>query len=154
MRSEKKILEKTIGNDITISRQHYIRMALPNTYHLLMQNKITDDYSMGYGTHLGFRAGTGKSFFWYDLKSEAITSLRIHPFCFMDTTARFEEKLPAFEAFERLTTMTRKLQQTNSRLTIIFHNFSLGKSREWRGWRRKYEHFLEELGKIHEAQSV
>lgn len=154
MRSEKKILEKTIGNDITISRQHYIRVMLPDTYHLLMQNKITDDYSMGYGTHIGFRAGTGKSFFWYDLKNEAISTLRVHPFCFMDTTAHFEEKLPAFEAFERLTVMTRKLQQTNSRLTIIFHNFSLGKSREWRGWRRKYEHFLEELGKIHESHSV
>ncbi len=44
-------------------------MALPQTYAALIALGIHTDYSMGYGTHLGFRAGTSRSFYWYQLDS-------------------------------------------------------------------------------------
>ena len=141
---EKKILENISGRNITISRQHYIRVKTPETYRMLMKNDITEDYSMGYGSHLGFRAGTGNSFYWYDLENDTITPLRIHPFCFMDTTAHFEAKLSPSEAFYKLNAMSKILEKTGSTLTTIFHNFSLGTASEWKGWRSAYEHFLGE----------
>jgi len=144
MSKEKKMLEHIAGRNIHISRQHYIRMKIPQTYHLLLKNGITEDYSMGYGSHLGFRAGTGNSFFWYDLELEAVTTLRIHPFCFMDTTAHFEAKFSAMEAFEKLNTMSKILERTGSTLITVFHNFSLGTGNEWKGWRQAYENFLME----------
>jgi hypothetical protein len=139
---EKNTLEKICGKDIRISRQHYIRYVFPDTPRLLMQHDITDDYSMGYGTHLGFRAGTGLSFFWYDIPNETTTPLNIHPFCFMDSTAFYEERLSADKAFELLCSMKEKLQTTGSQLIIVFHNFSLGNSKEWAGWREWYEFVL------------
>ena len=147
LQAEKKVLEKITDKNITLSRQHYIKLKLPDTYRELIENGINSDYSMGYGTHLGFRAGTGKSFLWYDVLNEAITGLRIYPFCFMDTTAFYGEKLSATDAFNALREMTKKLQRTHSMLITIFHNFSLGTSDEWAGWATAYEMFLDEMFK-------
>ena len=145
LRQEKMLLEQVAGKRTSLSRQHYIRAVLPETYHQLLYNHITQDYSMGYGTHLGFRAGTGSSFLWYDLENDVVTQLRIFPFCFMDTTAHFEAKLTPAAALERLHAMTRILQQTGSTLITVFHNFSLGTDDQWKGWRNGYEQFIAEV---------
>ncbi|MBA3827958.1 MAG: hypothetical protein H0X33_03390 [Taibaiella sp.] len=138
---EKQLLENNIGHPILISRQHYIRIDMRATYQQLIKVGITDDYSMGYGTHLGFRAGTGQSFLWYDVANECSTPLRLHPFCFMDTTALYDEGMNAGQAFAVLDEMNALLKQTNSQLITIFHNFSLGSSEEWKGWREMYEQY-------------
>ncbi|GAA4464021.1 hypothetical protein GCM10023093_13590 [Nemorincola caseinilytica] len=141
---EKSTLEQVAGRSTTISRQHYIRAVLPHTYRMLLHNNIADDHSMGYGSHLGFRAGTGSSFLWYDIEHEAVTTLRIHPFCFMDSTAHYEAGHTAAQAFEKLDAMCRILQRTGSTLITVFHNFSLGTDEEWKGWRAAYEHFMQQ----------
>jgi hypothetical protein len=145
LKSEKETLEKIVHKNISISRQHYIKAKLPETYLRLLKTGISQDYSMGYGTHFGFRAGTGQSFLWYSLNNEFTTPLRIHPFCFMDTTAMFEEKLSLNDSFDCLKAMTRLLQKSNSRLCTIFHNFSLGTAPEWLWWKGAYKEFINEL---------
>jgi hypothetical protein len=139
---EKNMLEAIVADSITTSRQHYIRLFLPHTCRALIAAGITDDYSMGYATALGFRAGTGRSFHWYDLEREAETSLRMHPFCFMDTTAHYDLGLNREAAFERLRQMSTHLQDCGSVLTTVFHNFSLGTDPEWAGWREAYASFI------------
>lgn len=143
--SEKSALEKITSSGINFSRQHYIRLFIPHTYRQLIANGITDDYSMGYGTHIGFRAGTGASFYWYDLENEKQTSLRIHPFCFMDSTARYDMGLSSEDAFDRLEKMEKLLRRANSRLITVFHNFSLGTDKDWKGWSGLYAMYLERL---------
>lgn len=135
---EKNILEKTSGKSIFYSRQHFMRLRLPQTYSKLMAAGITDDFSMGYGSHLGFRAGTGRPFFWYDLREEQQKKLRVHPFAFMDTTAHFYEKLEASVAFSVLKEMEQDLKNCGSKLITVFHNYSLGSDAAWKGWRQEY----------------
>jgi hypothetical protein len=143
LEEEKSVLENIINKPIAASRQHYIRLQIPQTYQLLIEKGIAEDFSMGYGAALGFRAGTGRSFFWFDLEKNEQTSLRIHPFCFMDSTAHYEEKMSAAEAEKVLLEMLYVLQQTNSQMITVFHNFSLGTAKEWNGWRETYFSFLE-----------
>jgi hypothetical protein len=145
---EKKMLEHVSSRHTHISRQHYIKIKVPDTCRLLLKNGITDDYSMGYGAQLGFRAGTGDSFLWYDIEGETTTELRVHPFCFMDTTAHYEEKLSVSESFAQLNEMSKKLEQTGSTLITVFHNFSVGTGVEWKGWRQAYEDFMHEKTQI------
>lgn len=142
---ETNTLKDIIGKSVPISRQHYIRLMIPVTYHLLMDIDITDDFSMGYGTHLGFRAGTGSSFPWYDLSKESVTPIRTHPFCFMDTTAHFDQGMNCEEAFKTLYGMAEKLRLVNSTLVTIFHNFSLGTDKQWNGWSDAYAAFLKNI---------
>lgn len=141
---EHQMLQSLIQKPIGISRQHYIKMALPQTYAALIALGIHTDYSMGYGTHLGFRAGTSRSFYWYQLDAAKATTLRIEPFCFMDTTAHYELKLSAEEALSRLNAMTQKLHKCGGKLLTIFHNFSLGTAAEWEGWSAMYTQFVQQ----------
>jgi hypothetical protein len=148
LQQEKTMLEKVVGQSTTLSRQHYIKVVMPHTYHMLLRNNITEDYSMGYGSHLGFRAGTGSPFLWYDIENETTTELRVFPFCFMDTTAHYDMQLTTLQSFEKLQAMTRLLEETGSTLITIFHNFSLGTDEEWRGWRQAYELFLHNKSQV------
>lgn len=142
LRAEKEVLEQVVNRPIMISRQHYIRLRFPETYRQLMAVSVTEDYSMGYSTHIGFRAGTSQSFNWYDLDREKTTGLRIHPFCFMDTTARFDMALSPEQAFNRLHQLSDTLMKIGGKLTTVFHNFSLGTDRGWKDWREQYETLL------------
>lgn len=144
--AEKNILSKLTKQTITQSRQHYIKLQTPTTYRYLLAQGIVDDYSMGYGSHLGFRAGSGRSFLWFDIVLNEATPLRIHPFCFMDSTAHFEEKLTAEEAFFQLKLMELILRKTQSQLTTVFHNFSLGSDAQWIGWQVAYQGFIAAQG--------
>jgi hypothetical protein len=142
MAQEQAILAKVAGKGTSLSRQHYIKLVMPDTYEMLLRNNITEDFSMGYGSHLGFRAGTGSSFLWYDLSTEKISPLRVHPFCFMDSTAHYEAKLTIYQAFEKLEAMSKLLEETGSTLVTVFHNYSLGTDEIWKGWRQAYELFM------------
>ena len=144
---EQHILQQIVGYPINHSRQHYIKMAIPDTYRRLIKKHIRHDYSMGYGTALGFRAATGRSFYWYDVEKEEQTELRVYPFCFMDSTVLFNEDYSPEKAFAELKKMTKIARHTHSSLITVFHNFSLGNVKSWRAWRDKYELFVREASK-------
>ena len=81
---EKKRLEILSGKQIYKSRQHYLRFILPETYNSLIAAGITEDYSMGFSDVPGFRAGTCKPFYFYDLKNEKSPGLKIFPITLME----------------------------------------------------------------------
>ncbi|MDQ3682392.1 MAG: polysaccharide deacetylase family protein [Bacteroidota bacterium] len=139
---EKKILENITSKDISASRQHYIRLALPHTYRQLIQAGISDDYSMGYGSVNGFRASITTSFYWYDLEKEEQTSLLIHPFCFMDANAFFEQKLSPEQALDEILSYYKKIKNVNGQMVTIWHNTFLGTDKMFKGWREVYEKFI------------
>ncbi|HET7896150.1 MAG TPA: polysaccharide deacetylase family protein, partial [Flavisolibacter sp.] len=139
---EKAWLEKIVNHNITASRQHYLRFELPATYRKLINAGITDEYSMGYGTINGFRASLATSFFWYDLKNESKTALRIHPFCFMDANAYYEEGKSAEETLQQLQAFFHTIQSVNGTMITIWHNCFLGTDEAFDGWREMYERFL------------
>lgn len=144
LREEKAVLERITHQAILLSRQHFIRLRFPGTYRALIAAGIGEDFSMGYSTHFGFRAGTSHAFPWYDVKEEYCTALRVHPFAFMDSTGHYDLGLSAEEAFLRLRQMGAKLQACGGRLVTVMHNYSLGKDAEWKGWRKEYERFVQD----------
>ena len=143
--SEIRTLEDITGGAVTCSRHHYIRIRIPETYRLLEDLGIRDDYSMGYATVNGFRASVASAYTWYDLEQERITALRVHPFCFMDANALFEEKLSPSRAYEQLKGMHDRVKSCGGTLCTVFHNNFLGNYPDYRGWREVYELFLEQV---------
>ena len=130
----------------TKSRQHYIRLSLPETYRTLINNGIKDDYSMGYGSINGFRASVASPFYWYDLEKEEATILLIHPFCFMDANSFFEQHLSAEEAGKELQYYFDIVKEVGGQLITIFHNHFLTEQPQWKPWREMYASFLRNLG--------
>ena len=142
---ERETLQSISGTHIHSSRQHYIKFSLPETFKKLIHAGITNDYSMGYGSINGFRASTGSSFYWYDLSEEKITSLRIHPFCFMDANCFYEQKLSVEESFTELMHYYNICRKWNGPMSTIFHNNFLGAGKEFEGWKELYIRFISQL---------
>lgn len=142
LKEEKLQLEAMAGVPISRSRQHYIRFNLPAGYNKLIEAGITDDYSMGYGSINGFRASVASSFFWYDLENEEQTNLRIHPFCFMDANAYYEQKQTAQQTAEEMKHYLSVCKKINGTLITIWHNNFLGTAKEFKGWKDIYEEFI------------
>jgi hypothetical protein len=137
-------LTKITGSPVKYSRQHYIRMRLPDTYRGLIKAGVDKDFSMGYGTINGFRASIASSFYWYDLKAETKTGLMIFPFCFMDATSFYENQLSPASAFSELMEYYRKIKQVNGLMVTIWHNHFFGSDPMFAGWKEVYEVFLKD----------
>ena len=68
LKKEKLRLENIINTPVTFSRQHYLRLSIPETYQNLIDLDIEEDYTMGYAKTVGFRASTCTPFYFYDLR--------------------------------------------------------------------------------------
>jgi hypothetical protein len=132
------------GSPVKYSRQHYVRMSLPQTYRRLIDLGIDKDFSMGYGSANGFRASIASSFFWYDLKAEKKTSLMLFPFCFMDSNAFYEDHIKPQAAFGQLMHYYRKIKEVNGLMVTIWHNNFFGTDPLFSGWKEVYEVFLKD----------
>jgi hypothetical protein len=110
---EIKGLSMVLHSEIIKSRQHFLRITLPDTYREFIRNDITDDYSMGYASEYGFRAGTSSSFLFYDLDMDTVTKLRIHPFAYMDGTFRDYKKMDADEAYMHIVKLVDAVKKVN-----------------------------------------
>jgi hypothetical protein len=146
-----KLLHAEIGllanagdKTITQSRQHYIKLSLPETYENLITEGIQDDYSMGYPSVNGFRAATSNAFNWYHLKEERVTSLRVHPFAFMEATSKFYLKQNTKETWLEWERLWHAVKITNGTFVSIWHNYILGTDKSSKGWRELYLKGLEE----------
>jgi hypothetical protein len=134
-----------LGNQPVISRQHYLFLRFPSTYMQLIESGIREDYSMGYASYPGFRAGTCTPFRFYDLLRETETSLVVHPFPVMDVTLRKYLQLTPNEAIDRILILADRVREVNGRFVSLWHNESLSEYGMWKGWRRVFEEMAGKL---------
>ncbi len=142
LKSELERFTGLLGKKPEVSRQHYLVFRLPETFRNLILLNIQTDYSMGYATHVGFRAGTSLPFRFYDLINEEETGLSLHPFAVMDVTLRQYMGLKPDEARERIELLIEKLETTGGIFTSLWHNESLSEYGEWKGWREVFNHMV------------
>jgi hypothetical protein len=139
---EKLFLEQALDRTVADSRMHYILLSFPKTYHSLLNAGITNDYSMGYPDAPGFRAGSAQPFLWYDLSKEQETELWIHPFCIMEATCKYYVKQTPEQAILAGKILKERVRENGGDFCFIFHNESLGRQPEWRGWNKVFEAWL------------
>ena len=131
---EKERLEKISGKEITKSRQHYLKFNLPETYNSLLSSGVTEDYSMGFPAMSGFRAGTCKPFYFYDLKNETATDLKIFPVSCMDATFKYYNKQSAEKTLMEILNLLKEVKKFDGTFISIWHNDNLGQSAENKKW--------------------
>ena len=137
-------LESIVNREVHRSRQHFLRLDLPNTYRRLIDLGILHDYTMGYAAQVGFRAGTSLPFYFYDLDMEMQTSLLIHPFAVMDGTLNEYMELPIDDAQYLVKEIINYVKEVDGVFISLWHNETLGDNRNWKDWRQVYEYTIEE----------
>jgi hypothetical protein len=142
---EKRRLEAIVLRQITSTRQHFLKLSFPKTYKHLLANQLTTDYSMGYADAIGFRASVAVPFYWYDLKKNTPTRLKIIPFQAMDVTLRQANylNLSPEEAVKRVIALAQITKEVGGTFITLWHNSSFDTTNGWVGWKEAYEKIVE-----------
>ena len=145
MKKEKQRLEDIVNFPINKSRQHYLRMDLPETYQKLVDIEVGEDYTMGYASYYGFRAGTCTPFYFYNIDFEIQTPLKIFPFAVMDGTLKEYLNCTPKRSMDTMLKLAEEVKKVNGLFITLFHNESISGTGQWRGWNRLYENLLKEM---------
>lgn len=135
-------LEEAIGKPILQSRQHYLKLHLPQTYRQLLQAGITEDYTMGYASHPGFRAGTCSPFPWFDLEKNVATQLQVFPITYMEGSFAEYLKLDCATALGLIKKLTHTVRLHNGCFIPLWHNHTVNDQFSWKGWKTVFEESL------------
>ncbi len=142
---EYKTLSELVSYPLKNSRQHFLKIKLPFTYRNLIRLGVQNDYSMGYPGQPGFRAGVCTPFYFYDLRNEEKTSLKVWPVTLMDRTLKdYLHKVPE-ESMDIINSYVSIVERAGGWFIPIWHNDSLSNYGEWEGWRDVYIQMLETL---------
>lgn len=142
IKTEKERLEKMSGRKVFRNRQHYLKMKMPATYQRLLAAGITEDYTMGYASQTGFRAGIASAFYFYDLQNEASTNLLIHPFTAMDAAMFYHLKMDASAVLAQAKHLADEVKKVNGTFTFLAHNDLIGDQGPWKEWRQHFEKLI------------
>lgn len=135
-------LTAILNEPVTSSRQHYLMLQLPATYRTLVQHHITHDFSMGFASVPGFRAGTCTPYEYYDPQADSVTGLTVMPLMVMDGTLRDYLGLDTGQAIEIIRSLVKEVKSVNGTFVSLWHNDAFSDTGHWRGWRGVYEQML------------
>jgi hypothetical protein len=145
IKKESQDLEEVIKVEITKSRQHYLKLHLPETYRNLLALDLMEDYTMGYAAEPGFRAGICTPFFFYDLDYETETKLKVFPFTVMDGTLRDYKDVGIEEAKAIIQSLIYEVKAVQGTFVSLWHNESFSDQNRWKGWREVYTYLLSKI---------
>jgi hypothetical protein len=107
------------------SRQHFLRWRYPDTWRHLEAAGIATDASLGFPDHVGFRAGTCRSFATFDSVERRPLALRAIPLIAMDVTLTSYMKLERAEILATVEKLASKCRQAGGKFSLLWHNSSL-----------------------------
>ncbi|APX99467.1 polysaccharide deacetylase family protein [Lacinutrix venerupis] len=145
LKTEKLRMESIINQDLKASRQSYSKLNLPESYRNLVELEITEDYTMGYINHIGFRAGTCTPFFFYDLDYEVQTPLRINTYHVLDYALLKYQSL--LDKKMHLNQIISAVKNVNGEFVSVFHNYTFSASETWKNYKELFNIILDAANK-------
>lgn len=147
LKKEINRLEKIVKRDVFRSRQHFLKLSLPETYRNLIEHDIREDYTMGFASEPGFRAGTCTPFPFFDLDEEIECNLMVFPFQVMESTYKYYLNYSIEQSISSIKEMIDQVKKVNGTFISLWHNESLSDAGEWSGWKVVYEELNEYASK-------
>ena len=98
---------------------------------------------MGFADEIGFRAGIARPFYFYNLKTESTTNLKIFPFQIMDATFTTYLDIDKSAAQKEISAIIESVKQVNGHLMTLWHNNSIAEIKGWENWGDLHQWLLE-----------
>lgn len=125
---EKLRIETRTGTKITYNRSHVLASREPEDMQVLVDAGITDDFTMAYAGHIGFRLGTCRAVRWINAQTRELTSLTLHPMTVMDCTLDGSQymALPDMEsALSSVRALLGTIHRFHGEVCLLWHNSSV-----------------------------
>ena len=123
---EKKRLKKVLGKkEILTSRQHFLRMRVPETFRDLEKAGFREDFTTAFAHAPGFRSGTAIPYCFYDIEKDTIGELLLHPTVVMDSCLISHLGLCPEEALEKIKRLVDECKQSGGDFVSLWHNSNL-----------------------------
>lgn len=121
LNNEVNLFKTLTEKEVKISRQHYLKFDIKLTPKLLQSKAIQADFTMGFASKAGFRAGTSYPFNYFDFKSNLPLTLLAVPFCAMDGAYTIYETTKQEEALNQLQQLKERVKKVGGLFITVFH---------------------------------
>lgn len=146
---EKQNLEIVAKRKIIKSRQHFLKLKMPDTYVALIASGIKEDYTMGFPDAIGFRAGTCIPFPFFDLKENRMMELEVYPVaCMEGALMRGNAITNIKDALQKILFVLNEAKNVQGTFICIWHNHTISKTLEYQEWKTIHDKMIGELIKI------
>jgi hypothetical protein len=115
---EKMNLEKITNNKIDFHRNHYLRFDTKKGFNQLEQANFKYDFSIGYISKAGFRAGTTKMYRPFNWETGQVSSIKEIPLLIMERLNYLDDMEDSLSEFEKLLGEVKKY---NGCMAILTH---------------------------------
>ena len=133
-------LSEVLHHPLNDIRQHLVRLRFPTTYDYFAKLGFANDYSLQFVDYLGYRAGTGFPFQFYNLSKEQRSNLFIHPVVANEAILR-NQRSPR-KARRLLEQCKAYNKQYGTPLTLVLTNTILDQRQKNKPWKRMFTEFL------------
>ena len=140
---ERDVLQRTIGTNVRLSRQHFLRGRNPATLRFLSECGYGEDHTLGFSDRIGFRASTCTPFPWYDLENEQETTLMLHPFAAMDSALIERMGQGPDEVVRSMNTISDAVRTVKGTFISVWHDRYLSGHREFAPWPAVFEQVVQ-----------
>ena len=143
VKKEIKRLNQITGLTTIKSRQHFLKLKLPESYNILLKNGIKEDFSMGFADGYGFRAGTCFPFYFFELNQNLVTNLKVFPITYMDGTLNqyLNKSIP--DSIAIVSTLKMRIKDVGGYFIPLWHNETIGEHGIWKGWTKVFNESLD-----------
>ena len=128
-------LKEVSGDEITESRNHYLRFEIKTTWHILQQAGLKTDSSMYFTDIPGFRCGVCDEFPVFDILQRKRLNLIERPLIVMDTS--FKNKEPDV-IYSEILQLKDTVKKYNGDFVFLWHNSNID-TPEWESYKRIFE---------------
>lgn len=125
------------------NRYHYLKFNIPKAWEELDDSQLKFDFSLGWGSAMGFRNSYGRPFSPYNFKTRKAYNFTIYPLHIMDSTFMYYQT-SSIENIKSNILSFLTAHQYDSVLSILFHNSSFTEG-YFKDWFNLYKSILKHL---------
>lgn len=127
LNQEISLFKQLTGKPAEYSRQHYLRFDIRLTPGFLESNGIKYDFTMGFASKPGFRAGTSFPFPYFNFERNQALNIVAVPFCAMDGAYYVYDKFNFDAALKSLNELRNEVKKVGGLFVTVFHERSFSK---------------------------